>query len=202
MFTEDYFNKIIRRVLNKIVPIPAERERVLKRVEEARRAIEKKFSALDPNIRVTVEGSVAKDTWLSGDVDADIFVSYPSTYDKSEIGKITISLVNDVFGRSRCKERYAEHPYVTVSLEETISADVVPCFKVADTHWMSATDRTPYHTAYIKERFNEELCKEARLLKRKLNVGLFPPRRKPNMKKIIIILLLIPKVIRKKQAEK
>lgn len=174
MFTEDRFNKIIRKVLNRVVPMPAERERVLKKVEEARSAIEKKFSSLDPEIRVSVEGSVAKDTWLSGDVDADIFISFPSTYDKSEIGKITISLVEDVFGKSRCKERYAEHPYVTVSLDETISADVVPCFKVADTRWMSATDRTPYHTAYIKERFNDELRNGARLLKRYMKgVGVY-----------------------------
>jgi tRNA nucleotidyltransferase (CCA-adding enzyme) len=174
MAVEERFNKVIHKVLERVVPRLDERVRVLKKVEEARSIVERKFRTFDPNIRVSVEGSVAKDTWLSGDVDADIFVSYPNTYDKSEIGKITISFVKKTFGKNRCIERYAEHPYVTVRLDGTISADVVPCFRVMDNRWMSATDRTPYHTAFIKERFNEELCNEARLLKRYMKgVGVY-----------------------------
>lgn len=166
MEMEDRLNNIVHKVLERVVPGPDEKDRILKRVGEARSVLEEKFRALDPDIRVSVEGSVAKDTWLSGDVDADIFVAYPDTYDKSKIGRITISIAKDLFGSKRCLERYAEHPYVTVLLEKNISADIVPCFKARDNRWMSATDRTPYHTAFINARFNEQLRNEARVLKR------------------------------------
>jgi tRNA nucleotidyltransferase (CCA-adding enzyme) len=42
----------------------------------------------------------------------------------------------------------------------------VPCYNVKRREWLSATDRTPYHTDYVKKRLSEQMRSEVRLLKK------------------------------------
>jgi tRNA nucleotidyltransferase (CCA-adding enzyme) len=44
--------------------------------------------------------------------------------------------------------------------------NIVPCYKVEQGEWISATDRTPFHTDYIKLHLDEQMEEEVRLLKR------------------------------------
>ncbi|MEF8774138.1 MAG: CCA tRNA nucleotidyltransferase, partial [Halobacteriales archaeon] len=63
------------------------------------------------------------------------------------------------------REEYAEHPYVTGE-HEGFDVDLVPCYRVesaADIR--SAVDRTPFHTAYVRERLDDDLAGDVRLLK-------------------------------------
>jgi len=44
--------------------------------------------------------------------------------------------------------------------------NIVPCYRAKPGEWMSATDRTPYHTDFVIPRLDDKLKSEIRLLKR------------------------------------
>ncbi len=62
-------------------------------------------------------------------------------------------------------ERFAEHPYLEIFLGG-YRIDIVPCYDAKSGEWQSATDRTPYHTDYIRVHLNKGLLGDVRLLKR------------------------------------
>jgi tRNA nucleotidyltransferase (CCA-adding enzyme) len=66
---------------------------------------------------------------------------------------------------SKQVERFAEHPYLEAFVQST-RVNIVPCYKAKPGEWMSATDRTPYHTDFVGSRLNDVLRSEIRLLKR------------------------------------
>ena len=50
----------------------------------------------------------------------------------------------------------------------------MPCYDAKPGEWQSATDRTPYHTDYIKAHLSKELRGEVRLLKKYLQgIGVY-----------------------------
>jgi len=44
--------------------------------------------------------------------------------------------------------------------------NIVPCYDVSKGNWKSATDRTPFHTEFMKANLTSDLQREARLLKK------------------------------------
>jgi len=65
----------------------------------------------------------------------------------------------------RIVERYADHPYIEAWIG-SVRVNIVPCFRVEPRRWISATDRTPYHTDYMNKRLDARLRDEVRLLKK------------------------------------
>jgi len=146
MSTTEKLRAIDEKVLARLIPNQREKNRVEKKTKEITELLTQEFRRIDSQIDVSLQGSVAKNTWISGEVDADMFVLFPTHYDKKKIGEMTISTARRVFDKYKCVERYAEHPYVTILFDDSLSADIVPCFKAPEGDWKSATDRTPYHT--------------------------------------------------------
>lgn len=157
--------EVIDYVRGRVVPTEAQKERMLEEVNGAKALIESAFSKSKYQVEVLIEGSVAKDTWLKGETEVDIFVRFSPEYEKEEVGGVTISIVKGVWGEERCVERYAEHPFVTAYAKD-LKLDIVPCFKSKPGEWKSATDRTPYHTEFVRNNLSREEKDEARLLKR------------------------------------
>ncbi|MGB7639024.1 MAG: CCA tRNA nucleotidyltransferase, partial [Nitrososphaeraceae archaeon] len=55
-----------------------------------------------------------------------------------------------------------------------IRVNIVPCYNVEKGKWISAADRSPFHTEYIKNNLDEEKRKHVRLLKKFLkSVGVY-----------------------------
>ncbi|MGQ9515104.1 MAG: CCA tRNA nucleotidyltransferase [Thermoproteota archaeon] len=158
-------SKILDYVRGLVVPTEKEKERMLAKVESLRERLERSFSSLPYPVEVLVQGSIAKDTWLKGETDVDIFVRFGPEHSKEEIASETISIVKRIFGERRCVERYAEHPFVTVRLKG-MDVDVVPCYNVRKGEWISATDRTPYHTDFVRSELPYKEKDEARVIKR------------------------------------
>ena len=103
-----------------------------------------------------VVGSIARDTWVKGDRDLDVFMLFPpicpARNSKLE-GSALARTIARKFTTSFC-ERYAEHPYINAIIG-SIDVDLVPCYNVASAaHIQSAVDRTPFHTRYITEKIN------------------------------------------------
>lgn len=112
---------------------------IMKRIEElaAERGVP---------VRAILVGSAARDTWLSGSHDLDIFLGMPTD---CELG-LALQIARDI--ATERTEKYAEHPYVHAIIEG-FEVDLVPCYLVEDAgHLKSAVDRTPFHTRYVSER--------------------------------------------------
>jgi tRNA nucleotidyltransferase (CCA-adding enzyme) len=156
---------VMDEVKGRVLPTEAEKERMLRDVEAVKAQIESAFAKTAYPVEILIEGSVAKDTWLRREMDVDIFVRFPPQYSKEEIAGVTISMSKGLWGEGRCEERYAEHPFVTAHVKDK-KFDIVPCFDSKPGEWKSATDRTPYHTEYVKANLSGGERDEVRFLKR------------------------------------
>jgi len=155
--------QVFADVRARIDPDPAERERLEELTAELLERAETAVSELPVDAEVVHVGSSARDTWLSGDHDVDLFVRFPESLDREQLRSSGLEVGHAVLEDGR--EEYAEHPYV-VGEYEGVAVDVVPCYAVPDaTAIRSAVDRTPFHNAYISERLTDELAADVRLAK-------------------------------------
>ena len=114
---------------------------------------------------VSLQGSVAKDTWVSGDFDLDVFVSFPRSLGREWILGESLAVILDAVRILPHVVDYAQHPYVTV-VYMGLEANVVPVLeagKPGDTRL--AVERTPFHTRYVSSRLPQSLKSDVRLLK-------------------------------------
>ncbi|QHS16869.1 CCA tRNA nucleotidyltransferase [Halopenitus persicus] len=161
-----------RSVLDRITPDPAERERLesvaARLVDRTRAAVAELDADLtagpDGDVDVVRVGSTARGTWLSGDRDIDLFVRFPTDLPRADLERYGLSIGHAVLPDGH--EEYAEHPYVTGTLEG-FDVDLVPCYDVADASEIrSAVDRTPFHDAYLSARLTDDLAADVLLAKR------------------------------------
>jgi tRNA nucleotidyltransferase (CCA-adding enzyme) len=156
---------LTQQILRKISPSKEDRAKVeaITRMLEQKVALACKEEGVEAVVRV--EGSVAKDTWLKENPDIDIFMRLPTSIPRKDLGDIGLKIAKKAGDSYEQIERFAEHPYLEVFVEG-YRVDIVPCYDAKPGEWQSATDRTPYHTDYIKKRLSAELRGEVRLLKR------------------------------------
>jgi tRNA nucleotidyltransferase (CCA-adding enzyme) len=155
---------VCAEVSKKVTPSDEERKCILDLAERLKDRVMEATADAGIKARVRVEGSVAKDTWLSEEPDIDIFVCVPTTIPREEFGTRCLKIARKATEGFKQVERFAEHPYLESKVDDTI-VNIVPCYQVEQGEWISATDRTPFHTDYIKARLNEDVCTEIRLLK-------------------------------------
>jgi len=157
--------EIRAEVLKRVNPSESERKRVLslakKLTEKVREAAKEK--GVEAEIRV--EGSVAKNTWLRDCPEIDVFMQLPTTTPKEAFGTVCLEIAKKATEGYKQIERFAEHPYLE-AIVDNVWVNVVPCYMVKRGEWISATDRTPFHTDYVKPLLDERMGEEVRLLKR------------------------------------
>lgn len=157
--------EVCAEVSKRVTPSSEERRRILQLAERLKKKVMTAAEEGGIKAKVRVEGSVAKDTWLSGEPDIDIFVRVPTTISHEEFGTTCLKVARKATEGFKQVERFAEHPYLE-SIVDNTRVNIVPCYQVERGEWISATDRTPFHTDYVKARLNGEVCREVRLLKR------------------------------------
>lgn len=138
------------------------------KAEEIRQAVERECERARVPAEVRLDGSVAKDTWIRGYVDADIFMRVSPQLTKEQLREICLPIAKRALKPHQVIERFAEHPYVESivgSPAGSLKVNVVPCYQVQKGEWLSATDRTPFHTDYIRSHLSNEQRDEVRLLK-------------------------------------
>ncbi|MEM4701025.1 MAG: CCA tRNA nucleotidyltransferase [Candidatus Bathyarchaeia archaeon] len=157
--------KVCKVVLERVTPTREKREKIeaLAKELEARVA----SAAADFGVKATVrlEGSVAKDTWLSEEPEIDVFMRLPISIPRKSLGEVALKIARRATEGARQVERFAEHPYLEAFIDD-IRVNIVPCYDAKPGEWLSATDRTPYHTDYVKKRLTSQMRGEVRLLKR------------------------------------
>lgn len=150
-------NSLLTAVRERVTPSDAEVRR-MRRL--SRRLLRRAREAAPGEVEPLLVGSVAKGTWLPG-ADIDIFLRFPPGTDLAVEG---LTLARRVLPEG--VELYAQHPYLRGEIDGT-EVDVVPCLAVADgASPESAVDRTPFHTAWVRERITPTPAGEIRLAKR------------------------------------
>ena len=150
-----------------VTPSPEERVRVINTANEVVKLLTSGLSRRGyRDFTVSIQGSVAKDTWLPGDRDIDIFIILPRDYiDKIRDGSITNDLISiAVENNINWNIRYAQHPYVQLLINE-FEIDVVPCIRISPGEKpLTAADRTPLHTEFVNSKLGQRTT-DVRLLK-------------------------------------
>src|SRR6266540_1347582 len=78
---------------------------------------------------VTIQGSFARDTWVSHETDLDIFARFPASMERKEwVDKVLPAIRNGLAGFNII-ERYAEHPFLEFRVDG-IRVNIVPCYDV------------------------------------------------------------------------
>lgn len=167
--TVELINNIIHSVLMKIKPDENDKQRFYQVYEFVRRELEicvnRDLSSYLAEI--SLQGSVAKDTFLKSQSDVDIFILFnPNKNITIEwFESILIPKIIDCFKNYKYTLNYATHPYISLYIDN-IEVNVVPAFKVeAPNKIISAVDRTPFHTEYVKAHLSEAQKDEVRVLK-------------------------------------
>lgn len=149
-------------VLKEIKPSPAQDKKASAVVEELSEKVVEAARKLGLHIEPMLVGSVAKGTHLK-DPDIDLFMLFPESTPLDQLKEKGLEI-----GRKTVegKEHYAQHPYVR-GMYRGYQVDLVPCFRIRDTRSkMSAVDRTPFHTEFVKKNIKKGEADQVRLLKR------------------------------------
>ena len=159
----DEFDAVTARIRDRVEPDPAEREALDAAVERLVSRVEDAVADLPVETEIVLAGSTARDTWLAGDRDVDLFVCFPPDLDREQLESYGLQIGHEALPESH--EEYAEHPYVVGDFEG-FQVDLVPCYAVDDaTDIQSAVDRTPFHTRYVAERLTPDLAGDVRVCK-------------------------------------
>ena len=154
-----------KEMLAKVEPSREEQESIQRLAAKLRGRVTEIAGEKGLEIGVSVEGSFAKDTWVKEEADVDIFLLFPTTVGREEFEKLALKIAEDALAPNKTRRRFAEHPYLEAEIEG-IRVNIVPAYKVQRGKWRSATDRTPFHTKYVKDNLEAEKRSEVRLLKK------------------------------------
>jgi tRNA nucleotidyltransferase (CCA-adding enzyme) len=158
-------NAIHEEILKKITPTQADRAKIQALAKDLQQKVAHACQEQGVKAAVRVEGSVAKDTWLREEPEIDVFMRLPATIPRRSLGEISLKIAREATRGAKQIERFAEHPYLEAFIGG-VRLNIVPCYDAKPGEWLSATDRTPFHTDYVKKRLNDALRSEVRLLKK------------------------------------
>jgi len=167
MEESDELKEVLSDALNLVVPDEEERERGRK----AERTLRERLDGLIEcygDISYEFVGSYARDTWLKGSLEIDVFLLFPADCSIEQLEKTGLEIGMKVVDEYEL--RYAAHPYVHGKVEG-VEVDIVPCYRIKSASEIrTAVDRTPLHHRWLKERIKGKE-NEVRLLKGFLKAG-------------------------------
>jgi tRNA nucleotidyltransferase (CCA-adding enzyme) len=165
---EEAIKGICREVIERIRPGEEERRKVKAVTDLIIAKLNKKASEMGIEAHAISVGSTARNTWISGAADIDVFIMFPESVSEEELKEKGLALAKSI--SDRYEERYASHPYIHAYFHDAegrteYEVDLVPCFSVKSASLLkSAVDRTPFHNEYIVKRISG-LEEEVPLLK-------------------------------------
>jgi tRNA nucleotidyltransferase (CCA-adding enzyme) len=153
-----------RAVLAEVTPTPDEQRRLQDSVTRLLAACDARLAAAGLPGKASVQGSVAKGTWLRGGADIDLFLLLDPQVPAERLERVALEVGPHVL--AGVQKKYAQHPYLTGTFEGH-AVDLVPAYAVPEaTAKMSAVDRTPFHTAWVAGHLDAAARDQVRLLKR------------------------------------
>lgn len=160
----DALSPVVAAVRERTTPSEDERERLARATDRLVARTADATADLPVETDVVRVGSTARETWLPGDQDIDLFVRFPPDLPREDLESMGLDVGRAVLPEGRAE--YAEHPYTTGEFEG-YDVDLVPCYRVGSaTEARSAVDRTPFHTEYVEREITPALAADVRVLKR------------------------------------
>ena len=159
---------LLSAVLSRVKPSREERLKVGKVASRVIANAKKAVHELGLRSSVEMHGSYAKDTWLSGEVDLDLFILFDLEYAIDEALSQGLRAAKLIASKLKApwRECYAAHPYIEATVNG-ITVDLVPGFKVEKASEVrTPVDRTRLHTLYVLKNMPRSLRDDVRLLKR------------------------------------
>ncbi|UCD13879.1 MAG: CCA tRNA nucleotidyltransferase [Thermoplasmatales archaeon] len=154
---------IEKEVLKKITSSPRERKELEHVIRQLKKEVTKEIEKSKLKLSIELVGSTAKETYLKDSVDIDLFVLFPTIVPRKQLQETGLSIGRSILENQ--EECFAEHPYIRGTYK-VFKAEIVPCYRIESaSQKLSAVDRTPLHTKYVKEHLLESQKKEVRLLK-------------------------------------
>ena len=151
------------KVLKRITPDASEKKQIERVIEALKEQVNKEIKKTKIPITIELVGSIAKDTYIRTSVDIDLFLVFPTTVSREILQEKGLMIGRAILEQQ--EECFAEHPYVR-GMFQGYKTELVPCYKIEfASQKLSAVDRTPLHTRYVKKYLNESQKKEVRLLK-------------------------------------
>lgn len=158
-------DQVIERASRLVTPSRRETEKLEAVASKVSSLLKNVFEKMSPSPDIKMGGSYARGTWLRGSLDIDYFLRFPPDYPRAKLESEAIEAAKSALKGYTINMRFAEHPYVE-GFVDGVRVNLVPCYKVELGEWLSAADRSPYHTEYIKSKLDDRLKLEARLFKR------------------------------------
>ncbi len=170
------YPECVDHISKKLTPESSERTKIELDAQIVRKKIEETIIELGYSryiIEVEYQGSFAKDTWLPGGLDLDLFILFKKSVNKDLLGELCREITYRAAEKLGAKvlKKYATHPYFTLVLGDGIEIDVVPAYYVRSAEEVvTPVDRTPLHTRYVKGVLekNAKLKDEIRMFKKLL----------------------------------
>ncbi|MEM3154249.1 MAG: nucleotidyltransferase domain-containing protein [Candidatus Woesearchaeota archaeon] len=141
------YQKIFKEVLAEIVPSREERQKLFSQVNMFIADLNRELARTRVSAKAVLGGSYAKDTWLSGDYDVDIFVKFNLAHKEQNL--------SDILERALKKWRHVRihgsRDYFWVS--NGIKYEIVPVLDIQKTDDAeNVTDFSPLHVAWVNRK--------------------------------------------------
>jgi tRNA nucleotidyltransferase (CCA-adding enzyme) len=150
-------------VAKKITPTTEEKKQIQDIIKSLKKQVMSEIKKTKIPITIELAGSIAKDTFIRISVDIDLFLLFPPTVPRKVLEKEGLFIGRAILEQQ--EECFAEHPYVR-GMFKGYKTELVPCYKIETaSQKLSAVDRTPLHTQYIKAHLKESQKKDVRLFK-------------------------------------
>lgn len=156
---------VLARAKALVVPGAAARRETVRVAEKVISAVKEAARPHAEVVGVFLGGSFAKDTWLAGDVDIDVFVKIGTGVDEKRFEQVGLEVGREALRGYKPGKKYAQHPYTEATVDG-FKVNVVPCYNVKPGEWRSAADRSVHHVTFVRENFDDEARLQVRLLKR------------------------------------
>lgn len=157
--------KVLDRARPLVVPRTVAREETVRVAEKVMSRVKDAAGSHREVTGVVLGGSFAKDTWLPGDVDIDVFVKITTGVDEAKFEEVGLAVGREALRGYKPGKKYAQHPYTEATVDG-FKVNVVPCYDVKPGEWRSAADRSIHHVAFVRDNLDEEARVQVRLLKR------------------------------------
>ncbi len=138
---------ILKQVLEEITPSREERAATLKTVNTFLTALNKSLSKNKLSARAVLGGSYAKDTWLKGDYDVDIFVKFALKHKKDNLS----SLLEKALKPWKAEKVHGSRDYFWVH-EKKFRFEIIPVLAIRRAEDAeNVTDFSPLHVQWVNK---------------------------------------------------
>ncbi len=153
---------VLIKILKKIKPTVAETKKFQKVTAQVIKKIDSQFK----DAKAILGGSGAKDTWLSGSHDVDIFVQFDFKKYKEESANLSTILeekLNKLF--PKVEKLHGSRDYFQLKVQNYLF-EIVPILKIEKANQaINITDISPLHAKWIK-KYSKKLGDDIRLSKK------------------------------------